>query len=33
MSAPSGPHLSWKAFAAVMVPFLVVFGVLMGLLR
>jgi hypothetical protein len=33
MSAPVGPRVSWKAFAAVMAPFLIAFGVLMGLLR
>jgi len=33
MSAPAGPRLSWTAFLAVMVPFLIVFGLLLGTLQ
>jgi amino acid permease len=30
---PTAPRLSWAAFAAVMVPFLIMFGLLLRMLR
>ena len=33
MIAPTGPRLSWTAFAAVMVPFLIMFGLFLRALR
>jgi hypothetical protein len=33
MRRPTGPRLSWAAFVAVMVPFLIIFGLFLRMLR